>query len=388
MPPGRLSSRARAAIAHRLTAATATMNTAAMAEISNRYAWFGQLDAEHRSWITLVAGAGIDGFVTWFANGEQGTPTGIFDAAPRTLLRRISLHQTVALVRSTVETVEQQIETLMPRSDQPALHEAIMRYSREVAFAAAEVYARAAEVRGSWDARLEALAVDAVVRGEADESLVSRASTLGWQAGDGIAVAVGAAPETRSLEDLHNDAESLGVALLAAYQGDRLVVVLGGTIGSDADAVPMVASVASHFGPGPIVVGPVVQTLVDAPISARAAMSGARVAESWAFAPRPVSANDLLPERALAGDGHARRELGRDIYRTLADSDDLLVTLQQFFEQGGSIEATARALFVHPNTVRYRLRRVEELSSYSPSDPRDAFVLRLALTLGTLMRRQ
>ena len=53
-----------------------------------------------------------------------------------------------------------------------------------------------------------------------------------------------------------------------------------------------------------------------------------------------------------------------------------------------AVEATARELFVHPNTVRYRLRRVEELSSYSPSDPRDAFVLRLALTLGTLMRRQ
>lgn len=388
MPSGRLSPRARAAVAQRLSAVTATMNTAAMAEISAQHAWFGNLDAEHRSWITLVAGAGIDGFVTWFADGEQGTPTGIFDSAPRTLMRRISLHQTVALVRTTVETVEHQINELMPRADQPLLHEAILRYSREVAFAAAEIYARAAEVRGSWDARLEALAVDAVVRGEADESLVSRASTLGWQAGDGIAVAVGAAPPVRSLEDLHNDAESAGVALLAAYQGDRLVVVVGGTMDSDTDAVPIIAGVASHFGPGPIVVGPVVQTLVDAPVSARAAMSGARVAESWALAPRPVSANDLLPERALAGDGHARRELGRTVYRRMADSEDLLFTLQQYFEHGGSIEATARVMFVHPNTVRYRLRRIEEITAYSPSDPRDAFALRLSLTLGTLMRQQ
>ncbi|WP_028708717.1 PucR family transcriptional regulator [Propionicicella superfundia] len=388
MPPGRLSSRTRAAIAKRLSGVTATMNTVAMAEISSRHAWFGQLDAEHRSWITLVAGAGIDGFVTWFANGEQGTPTGIFDAAPRALMRRISLHQTVALVRTTVETVEAQIEELMPRSDRPALHEAIMRYSREVAFAAAEVYARAAELRGLWDSRLEALVVDAVVRGEADESLVSRASTLGWQSTDGIAVAVGAAPAARSLEDLHKGAERLGVTLLAAYQGDRLVVVLGGTVGSDSDAALLVGGVSEHFGPGPIVVGPIVRSLVDAPLSARAAMSGARVAESWAFAPRPVSAGDLLPERALAGDGHARRELGREIYRSIAESEDLLITLQQYFEQGGSIEATARALFVHPNTVRYRLRRVEALTSYAPGDPRDAFVLRLALVLGSLMRQQ
>ena len=56
-----------------------------------------------------------------------------------------------------------------------------MRYAREVAFATAEVYARAAEMRGAWDARLEALVVDSVLRGEADETVRSRASALGWE---------------------------------------------------------------------------------------------------------------------------------------------------------------------------------------------------------------
>ena len=46
----------------------------------------------------------------------------------------------------------------------------MLRYSREIAFAAAEVYARAAEARGAWDARLEALVVDALLRGEADDA--------------------------------------------------------------------------------------------------------------------------------------------------------------------------------------------------------------------------
>lgn len=385
MAAGRISPRTRAAIVKRLAGAKAVMNTAVLSEISSRHAWFGQLDAEHRSWITLVAGGGIDAFANWFADGEEGTPAGIFDAAPRALMRRISLHQTVALVRTTVETVEEQIEELMPRADRAALHEAIMRYSREVAFAAAEVYARAAEIRGSWDTRLEALVVDAVVRGEADESLVSRASTLGWQASDGILVAVGDAPAIHALDDLHKAAEQSGVNLLAAYQGDRLVVVLGGSFGTNGDAIALVARFGDQFGPGPIVVGPVVEQLVDAPVSARAAMSGARVATAWPDAPRPVSAADLLPERALAGDGHARRELARDVYRTISDAEDLVATLQQYFEQGGSMEGTARALFVHPNTVRYRLRRVEDLTSYSPTDSRDGFVLRLALVLGRLM---
>ena len=46
------------------------------------------------------------------------------------------------------------------------------------------------------------------------------------------------------------------------------------------------------------------------------------------------------------------------------------------------MEAAARALFVHPNTVRYRLRQVGELTGFSPSTARDAFTLRIALVLG------
>jgi DNA-binding PucR family transcriptional regulator len=41
-------------------------------------------------------------------------------------------------------------------------------------------------------------------------------------------------------------------------------------------------------------------------------------------------------------------------------------------------------LFVHPNTVRYRLRRVTELTSYTPSDGRDGFTLWVAVILGRL----
>ncbi|HEX7739663.1 MAG TPA: helix-turn-helix domain-containing protein, partial [Marmoricola sp.] len=38
----------------------------------------------------------------------------------------------------------------------------------------------------------------------------------------------------------------------------------------------------------------------------------------------------------------------------------------------------------HANTVRYRLRRATALSALSPTDPRDAYTLRIALTLGGL----
>ena len=111
--------------------------------------------------------------------------------------------------------------------------------------------------------------------------------------------------------------------------------------------------------------GPAVPTLDEATESARAALAGFRAAPAWPAAPRPGAAADLLPERALAGDAEARRILRQDVYGALVRAGgELLETLDAFFAAGGVLESAARALFVHPNTVRYRLRRVGEVTGF------------------------
>jgi sugar diacid utilization regulator len=387
------SAKTRATIAKRMSEVTGAMTTATIAEMESRHRWFQRLDAENRSWITLVAQAGIDGFVRWFADpGPAGPSTSeVFGSAPRELARKISLFQTVELVRTTIDVVETQIDEMMPKADRPILQAAIVQYSREVAFTAAEIYARAAEMRGAWDARLEALVVDAVLRGETDETVLSRASTLGWRSTASVVVAVGPAPEsepTHAVESIRRTTRRAGIDMLGAVQGDRMVVLLGGhDVGSSEEALKVVATFVTHFGPGPVVVGPAVDHLMDAATSTRAALSGYRAADAWPEAPRPVASSDLLPERALSGDGHARRALARDLYDPLVTAGGgLLETLVTFLDQGSSVEATSRALFIHANTVRYRLRRIHEVSGYSPTNPRDAYALRLALTLGRLLK--
>ena len=62
----------------------------------------------------------------------------------------------------------------------------------------------------------------------------------------------------------------------------------------------------------------------------------------------------------------------------------MLETVSSFLDHGGSIEGTARAMFVHANTVRYRLRRAAEVTGLTPNDPRHAYTYRVALTLGRL----
>ncbi len=61
------------------------------------------------------------------------------------------------------------------------------------------------------------------------------------------------------------------------------------------------------------------------------------------------------------------RDSHRDAVAKLADYDRqrstaLLSTLEEFLRRRGSISATAEALYVHPNTLRQRLRRIMELS--------------------------
>jgi DNA-binding PucR family transcriptional regulator len=166
---------------------------------------------------------------------------------------------------------------------------------------------------------------------------------------------------------------------LCAVQGHLLVVILGGVGMPEKDA----AAVVGLFGDGPVVVGPVATDLSHAHISARVALGALRAAAGWPDAPRPVCAHDLLPERILAGDETARADAIEQVYRPLAESrGELVTTLSAYFANGAGIEATARALFVHANTVRYRLGQIGDLTGLTPSVPRDALVLQLALILG------
>jgi len=86
-----------------------------------------------------------------------------FRIAPRDLARRLTLRQTVELVRVATDVLEERLPPLAADEDEfRVLSEAVLRFGREVAFAAATAYAGAAEDRGAWDARLEALVVDGV----------------------------------------------------------------------------------------------------------------------------------------------------------------------------------------------------------------------------------
>jgi DNA-binding PucR family transcriptional regulator len=369
----------------RLERALGALGTAANAAMDERLPWFRKMSAENRSWLGLVAQAGIAAFVDWIKHPQRARPaaTEVFGTAPRELARAVSLQHAVELVRVLIDVVEQQVDTLAAPGAEAELREAVLVYAREIAFSAAQVYARTAEARGAWDARLEALVVDSLVRGEAQETLNSWASALNWSSSP-VSVIAGTIDGDEAepvIDELRAQARRARLDLLAGVQGSSLILVLGGT----GDPMAAAERFAGRFGAGPVVVGPPVRDLRSASVSARAAMSGLRAAPGWPEAPNPVSADELLPERALDGDSEAVLALVSQLYEpVLAGGQTLLDTLTTYLEQGSSLEATAKMLFVHPNTVRYRLRRVTELTGFTPSVGREGFTLWVAVILGRL----
>jgi DNA-binding PucR family transcriptional regulator len=74
-----------------------------------------------------------------------------------------------------------------------------------------------------------------------------------------------------------------------------------------------------------------------------------------------------------------RTVLGPILELPTQDRSSLLSTLQAWFDAGGSAVETGKRIYCHPNTVRYRLRRLQEHTGRSLDDPKAVAELLAAL---------
>ena len=359
--------------------------TATLSRLDETLPWYRSMPPARRAAIGSVAQNGITSFIQWYQDpsSQPWVAADVFGSAPRELLRSISLQETLQLIQVVVEMVEDRVV-----AEHPDLTESVLRYSRDIAFNAADVYAKAAEARGLWDARLEALVVDSIISGATSQEISSRVAALGWRSDGQVAVLLGIANPSPDPDAMRKIARKAGSDLLLGIQGRRQVVVIGLMVNSEKPEQTIqqiAAQLEGYFGQGPLILGTTVATVSDAPKSARSALAAHSVAVSIGAVKRPLAADELLPERALAGDSLARQTLIETYYLPLAKSSpELLGTLRAYLECGRSLETTAKSLFVHANTVRYRLKRIYEEISADPTVARTAFVLQVALILGAI----
>ena len=363
--------------------------------ISAAHPWYRTLPEAPRLQIESVARLGVTMSVE--TPDAAVMPSRIFNVAPAALTGTITLEQTLALVRTVLDVVVDEAPQVVPAQDHNAVRILVLTFGRDVGFAAAEVYAHAAEARGAWDARLESVAVDAMLH-DSPSDAASRAGTAGWRGtGPVVAIAARTGLDAMATSHLRHTCRQITTDSLVSVRGDSVIVVLGGpptppsvrplkSRRADPDqAIDKVALEVAGKLDAAAVIGPVVAGISQAGRSLRSALAGLRALPGWAEAPNPVHADDLLPERLLAGDELAAEQItalvGRPLHVMGSPFEETVAT---YLALGGSLEATARTLFVHANTVRYRLGRVSEQVGWDATDPRDGLMLHMAVIISRL----
>jgi sugar diacid utilization regulator len=122
------------------------------------------------------------------------------------------------------------------------------------------------------------------------------------------------------------------------------------------------------------------------------ARDAVEVADRLGIRGRVVGLDDVLVDQMLRASVHAKRLLLKAM-QALVDYDlrhgsDLVATLQTYVDTRFNLTKSGGLLFVHPNTVVYRLRRIHELTGRDPHDVDDLLVLWLGLKTLDLRGRQ
>ncbi len=162
--------------------------------------------------------------------------------------------------------------------------------------------------------------------------------------------------------------------------------------------------------PGPLVqVARLCKTTVEARFPGTAVSAGignpysgaARISTSYAEARHAVDTTTLMSglggvvtfadlgiSRLLARvrDVSDLRDFARDVLGDLleherAHGSEYLATLTVYFNENNSPQRSARRLHTHPNTVAYRVRRIEEITGLSMSSYSDRLMLQVALEI-------
>lgn len=225
--------------------------------------------------------------------------------------------------------------------------------------------------RNIWPQLGSCNAYDAIVE-RVQSSALQRISKA-WQA-------------TKSFAKTTNNSAALNTNDSAAFATPSHIILLAVREEPSEQALEKICSV---FTPSkkPICVSSLVEGVTEISSELTATLASIAVAPAIKHLPQVIHTDDVLPERALIGDSTAFNTLYNKVYQSLApySSDDpTLETIDMFLRFGGALDQTAHKLNVHPNTVRYRLRKVAQTTGWDATDPRAAYVLQTAITIGRI----
>jgi sugar diacid utilization regulator len=358
----------------------------------------------------------LDGLEALTAGLQDGQPASAARLEPARAAGRRRFHQRVSLesflhairiwARVVWDAVLEEVRADRRDELEAALTVALRLLSQidEVSTAAADAYLDEVRARGLLQRDL----MDALITGRGDTEIARRrAGALGLRLAENYVVIVLRASDVDP-EDARRQSLSTQVAL------DRIVHAIRGQLRPAAGSLIVGMRhgdiVALYPVSGPDGVAEVrceCAALVDAlgidvgigiggwhagPAAIasgyREALDAADIAEAHGIRDRAVVLDEVLIEHIFRSSSYADRILAETMRPVIeydcAHQGSLVTTLRTYLGAGLNLTRTAKALFVHPNTVEYRLRRIRELSGRDPRSPDDLLILSLAIKFDEL----
>jgi hypothetical protein len=281
-----------------------------------------------------------------------------------------------------------------------ALGEAIFAYIDELSGLSAAGYAEEQSASAGETERRRRRLVRLLVQQPppAQEAIRTAAAAAGWVLPRQVAALVAATVERPAEPGAGAIAEG------AAIPGEEIVDTIAarlarklasGAIGAaaggaatvivpDPDAPGRRRQIEAAINEGPVALGPTTGWATVARSAQRAAAAH-RLAVAGRIEAGPlVVADHHLAQLLLAADPGLAGELAQTRLAPLAELPKvqrrrLEATLRAWLDRPGQVQAVAAELKVHPQTVRYRLRKLRDLFGPSLDDPEGRFELQLAL---------
>ncbi|GAA4540830.1 PucR family transcriptional regulator [Mycobacterium paraffinicum] len=231
-----------------------------------------------------------------------------------------------------------------------------------------------------------------LIDGEPDVAAVARelglaadghAALIGWDASD----TAGAARPARLADVMALSASAFRRDAQLAARGSRIYVLLPQT-----QTRSVTSWVRGTIAAMRNELGVQLRAAIAAPVAGLAGIAAARaevdrVLDSAARHPISIpqvtslaeARTTVLLDEILALVGREQRSVDPRIVDLRSREPVLAETLRVYLDSFGDVADAARSLHVHPNTVRYRIRRIEKLMSTSLADPEVRLLFSLSL---------
>ncbi|MEV7236889.1 helix-turn-helix domain-containing protein [Streptomyces sp. NPDC051020] len=238
--------------------------------------------------------------------------------------------------------------------------------------------------------------VERLISGEATDGVFVHAAALGHDLHGPHRIAVlqwdGPTEEVTLGDAVARAAERLGLDVLIGARETTTVVLVAGPDPGDA----LYRAVAQDLGTvaGAVGIGSRCDLFTELPHSYDEAVRALTVRRR---SPKPHGSTSFeeIGICRMMGTGDGERETDRFVREWLGalleydarHHTDMVTTLSHYLESGGSYDTTADVLQIHRSTVRYRLRRIREITDHDLSDVETRLNLHVATRIRNVLGR-